>query len=155
MKRINWKIFLSCLVVVYIAAFFGNLLTVQSVSSDWYQSIKPSITPPGWVFPIIWNVIYLFIVVSLYLSWRDSKPKQKKKLALAFGVNLVLGVLWSLFYFWMQNPLLALIDIIPFWISILFMILITKKINKTSAYLLVPYLVWVTFATVLNYLSVF
>lgn len=154
-SKINWKILILSFIVVYGIAFIGSLFTTSSVNSEWYLSIKPSITPTNWVFPIAWNIIFFLIAVSLYLVILNKNKKNNKKAVTAFVVNLILNALWTLFYFKMQNPLFAFYEIILLWVSILLMIVYSYKVNKTSAYLLIPYLLWVSFATVLNYLSAF
>ena len=156
-KRRNLKVLLACLVIVYAIAFLGSLFTSPNTGpdSEWYQSIRPSITPPNWVFPVVWNVLFFLIALSLYLAWIDSKSiKQKKTLAWIFGINLFVNFLWSVLYFGLKNPAFAFVDLIAIWISIIGMIYVTNKINKTSSYLLIPYFLWVSFAGVLNYLSI-
>jgi len=151
-KKIGWKTLILSLIVVYIVAAIGSLFTSNNTNTQWYNSIRPSITPPNWVFPIVWNILFFLIALSLYCAW--IKSKNKKPIIFAFGINFILNILWSFLYFHLKNPLLAFIDIILLIISIIIMILITYKINKKSSYLLVPYLLWVLFASVLNYLSI-
>lgn len=154
-RGINWKALVASLVVVYFAALIGSLFTSSSVKSEWYQSIKPSITPPNYVFPIVWNILFFLIALSLYFAWTNAKKKaDKNKIAWVFAVNLALNVLWSVLFFGMKNPLAGFIDIILTWISIIFMIAATWKIDKKAAWLLVPYFLWVSFAVVLNYLII-
>ena len=129
---------------------------MNSVNSSWYESIRPSITPPNWVFPVVWNILFFLIAISLYLSLITVKDKTLKlKLKIVFGINLFLNVLWSFFYFYLKKPDFAFFELIFLWLSIISMIYITWKINKKSAWLLVPYLLWVSFAGILNYLSAF
>jgi len=152
-KRVNWKVFLVSLLIVYFFAFLGSLFTSSAVKTPWYESVKPSITPPNWLFPVVWTVLFFLIAVSLYLSWIYSR--NKKTIALVFGINLFLNFLWSVIYFGMRNPQIAFFEIILLWLSILAMMSKSYKVNKTACYLLLPYIVWVSFAAVLNYLSVF
>jgi translocator protein len=154
-KRINWKVLIISLVIIYAVAFIGSLFTSPNTNTEWYNSIKPSITPPNYVFPIVWNILFFLIAISLYISWTNSNKNQKEKIALVFGINFVLNILWSVLYFGMQNPLLAFYEIIFLEISIFSMIYTTYKINKASSYLLIPYFIWVGFAMILNYLSTF
>jgi translocator protein len=154
-KKVNWKVLLASLIIVYIVAFLGSLFTAPNTSTDWYQSIRPSITPPNWVFPIAWNFLFFLITLSLYFSWVSSNKKQKVKIAWVFAINFVLNILWSVLFFGLKNVKLAFVEIIILWISILSMILVTRKINKKASYLLWPYLIWVSFATILNFLSAF
>ena len=157
-KKINWNVLIVCLVVVYLVAFIGSIFTSRQTDTQWYQQIKPSITPPGWVFPVVWNILFFLIALSLYFSWtaiKKSDKKTKKRLIDVFSANFLLNILWSFLYFAMQNPLYALYEIIILWFSIGLMIYTTYKINKLSAYLLIPYFLWVGFAIILNYLTVF
>lgn len=153
--KINWKLLILSFAVVYATAFIGSLLTMNSVNSSWYQSIKPSITPPNWVFPIAWNILFFLISLSLYLSLVSAKKKFRLKLEIVFGVNLLLNIFWSFFYFFLKKPVFAFFDLILLWLSIIAMIYIAAKADKKSALLLFPYLLWVTFAGILNYLSAF
>lgn len=153
--KINWKILILSLVIVYSFAFIGSIFTAQTVGSEWYKSIRPTITPPNWVFPIVWNILFFLIAISFYLAWMKSGKKQKIKITIVFGINLLLNVIWSFLFFSLQNPIFAFFDLIVFWLSIMAMILVTWKINKTSSYLLIPYLLWVSFAGILNYLIAF
>ncbi|MCW8965097.1 MAG: tryptophan-rich sensory protein [Candidatus Pacearchaeota archaeon] len=151
-KKINFKVLILSLVIVYSFAFIGSLFT--SIDNSWYDSVRPSITPPSFVFPIVWNILFFLIALSLYIAWINSNKIEKKKVAFVFGTNLVLNAFWSFLYFGLQNPLYAFIDLILIWVSILGMIFVTYKIKKISAYLLIPYLLWVSFAGVLNWLSI-
>jgi len=153
-KGIDAKALVACLLIVYFIAFLGSLFTFNAVRSEWYISIRPSITPPNWVFPVVWNVLFLLIALSLYFSWTNSGKNEKARIIAVFGINFLANVLWSLLYFKMQNPLLAFYDIVVLLISIMLMIAVLWKIEKKSSLLLVPYFLWVSFASVLNYLSI-
>lgn len=148
----NIKVLIISLILVYFVAFIGSLFT--SADSQYYKEIKPNITPPNYVFPIVWNILYFLIAISLYLTWINAKKQEKSKTALIFAINLILNAFWTFLYFTLKNPLAAFIDIIFIWITIILMIRITYKINKTASYLLIPYLLWVSFAIILNYLSI-
>ena len=155
-RRINWKILVISFLIVFTVAFVGSLFTSTNTDTAWYDSIKPEITPPNWVFPIVWNVLFVLIALSLYFSWANSKNKKdKEKIILAFGINFILNIFWSVLYFTLKNPFVALLEIFVLWSSIMFMIYVTYGISKKAAYLLVPCLLWVSFATILNYLTVF
>ena len=151
----NWKVFLVSLAIVYGVAFIGSLFTSSAVKSDWYQQIKPAITPQDYVFPIVWNILFLLIGLSLAFSWIHSKGFfEKRQVVLAFGVNLVLNVLWSVLYFGIGSPALAFFDIILIIISIMYLILVIWEIDRKAALMLFPYLLWVDFAAILNFLSI-
>lgn len=154
--KLNWKIFLLSFLAVYSVALIGSLFTTNTVNSSWYETIKPSITPPNWIFPIVWNILFFLIAFSLYLSIISVKKKSlKNKIKLFFGINLFLNTSWSFFYFFLKQPIPAFFDLILLWISIFGMICFSYRANKKSAWLLVPYLLWITFAGILNYLSAF
>ncbi|VVB83724.1 TspO/MBR family protein [uncultured archaeon] len=155
-KKVNWKILITSFIVVYAAAFIGSIFTSQGVNSDWYQSVKPVITPPNWVFPVVWNILFFLIFVSLYASLVSARKKiLKLRIGVIFGINFILNILWSVLYFGLKNPLLAYFDLLLLMISILSMIFIIWKINRKASWLLVPYFLWVGFAGILNYLSAF
>jgi tryptophan-rich sensory protein len=152
--QFDLKVFLICLAIVYFTAYLGSRFTSKEVNSDWYEQIKPSITPPNYIFPIVWAILFFLIALSLYFLWVKSTEKLKKKVAFIFAVNLILNVFWSYFYFFIKNIQYAFLDLILLEASIIAMVLIAWKIDKKSAYLLIPYLIWVAFAGVLNYLSI-
>jgi len=155
LRNKKWLVFVVSLVIVYGIAFIGNLFTSSAVQSSWYQQIRPSITPPNYVFPIVWNILFFLIGLSLAFSWINSKNKKQRKIvAFAFGFNLFLNVLWSVLYFGLKNPTWAFVDIILILFSIIWMILVVRKINKKATWMLVPYLLWVSFASILNFLSI-
>jgi benzodiazapine receptor len=155
-RKFNLKIFVVSLVAVYFFAFVGSLFTSGNVNSAWYDSIKPSITPPNFVFPIVWNVLFILIAFSLYFAWTKARNKKTShKITWVFGINLVLNALWSFLFFSLKMPVIAFAELVVLWISIFAMMAVTWKIEKVSSYLLIPYLLWVTFAGVLNYLIAF
>jgi tryptophan-rich sensory protein len=153
MKRGLDKLFnlLLCLLIVSVVAFIGGLFTKIDA---WYYSVRPAITPPTWVFPIVWNFIFLTIAISLYLVLNKCEGKRGCSMLWLFGANLLLNVLWSFFYFTLHSPVLAFIDIILLFASILLLIYKSSKVSRAAAILLIPYLVWVAFASVLNALSI-
>jgi len=146
------RVFLTSFVIVALVSFLGSLFTSPGVKSSWYESIKPALTPPNFVFPIVWTILFIFIAFSLFYSW--MKSKKKGMTAFLFEINFILNIFWSIFYFSMKNPLYAFVDLILLGISILSLIIYNWKIDKRASLLLIPYLLWVTFAGVLNYLSV-
>jgi translocator protein len=127
----------------------GALVTVSSVES-WYQTInKPSFTPPSWVFGPAWTTLYLLMGIALFLIWKSNHPMKKTALWL-FGIQLFLNGIWSPAFFGLESPILGLVVIVPLWIMIVVCIKVFFPINKAASYLMVPYLLWVSFATALN-----
>ncbi len=154
-KRTNWKVLISCIVLVYASALLGSFFSSSNTNTDWYQAIKPAITPPNYIFPIVWNILFLLIAFSLYLAWTSAKKNQKTPLASIFAINLIFNSLWSILFFGIKNPFLAFFDLLAIWVTIIGMIYVTYQIKKKSSYLLWPYLIWVSFAGILNYLIAF
>ena len=151
MKKINWKLLLIAFVAVHLIAFVGSRFTD---TSGWYDNVKPGITPPNFVFPIVWTILFILISISFYFIL-ISKGQTKKIAIIIFIINLILNGLWSYLFFGLHMPVLAFVDLILVWISILLMIYASYKLNKVSSYLLVPYALWVGFAGILNYLIAF
>lgn len=155
-KKVNWKKLVGSFIIVFLVAFTGSLFTSSSTISEWYKSIRPDITPPNYVFPIVWNILFFLIALSLYFVCTSTKTnKERWKIRCVYGLNFVLNIFWSYLYFGIRRADLALVEIFFLWFSILGMIGISYKIDRRAAYLLVPYLAWVGFAIVLNYLTVF
>jgi len=154
-KKFNWKVFVVCILILIGVSLLGSLFTSPNVNSEWYDSIKPSITPPGFVFPIVWTTLYFLIAVALYFVWISANKQQKKLIVVIFGINFIFNILWSYLFFTLQNPVVALFDLIFIWLSIILMIQLSWKIDKKGSYLLIPYFLWVSFAGFLNYLIAF
>lgn len=156
MKKINWKLLAISLIIVYGVAFLGSLITSPATSSAWYESTITEITPPNWVFPVVWNILFFLIAISLYTAWSNVKKKaEKREIAWVFGINLTLNVLWSVIFFGFKFLELAFFELLILWLSIIAMIYATYKIKPIASYLLIPYLIWVSFAGVLNYVIAF
>ncbi len=151
--KINKGYLSLSIILVLFASLTGSVFMENQSDSAWYQTVKPSITPPNFVFPIVWTTLFILIGISIYLSLTSAKKKAKNKILFWFIVNLVLNSVWTLFYFNLHNPLVAFIDLILILATIVYLILLTYKANKLSSYLLVPYFLWVSFAGVLNLLS--
>lgn len=148
MKKIC-KLIIS-LVIPFLASAIGSLFTSASVST-WYLTLnKPFFNPPSWVFSPVWIILFLLMGIALYIIWID-KSKNKKPAFVVFGVQLFLNVFWSILFFGLQSPLLAFIEIIFLWAAIMITIIYFYAINKSAAWLLIPYILWVSFAAILNF----
>ncbi len=150
--KIDYKALIISFCIVIVVAFLGSFFTSSNTKSEWYIQHKPSITPPNYVFPIAWNILFILIAISLYLTWINSEKTQKRKVIFVFGLNFVFNVLWSALFFGLRNPLLGFIVIILLWLSILVMLTFSWKINKIAFLMLIPYFLWVSFASILNLL---
>jgi benzodiazapine receptor len=140
-----------CILVCQAAGIIGSIFTVANIPT-WYASLnKPFFTPPNWLFGPVWISLYTLMGISLFLIIRDGWKQEEKRRGLwFFDSQLVLNALWSVAFFGGRSPLLGTVVIIPLWVLILFTILEFRKINRTAAWLLVPYICWVTIATALN-----
>lgn len=135
------------------AGIAGTYWTSQGLR-DWYPSLnKPSFNPPNSVFGPVWTTLYAMMGVSLYLLDRDTEedPQAARIAKRFFALQLGLNVLWSVLFFGRRSPFYALIEIAFLWVAILMTILTAWKVSRTAALLLVPYLCWVSFASLLNY----
>jgi translocator protein len=135
-----------------VVGFTSGFFTVTSVGS-WFQTInKPSWNPPGWIFGPVWTTLYVFMGISLYLVWKSDACVMLKKTAISlFALQMILNFFWSLIFFNQHQVGWALVEIIALWFFILLTIFAFAQVNKTAAWLLVPYISWVSFAMILNY----
>ncbi len=129
----------------------GSLATTPNLE-PWYASLeKPAFTPPPIVFPVVWTTLYLMMALSAWLVWRTPGPYYPKRTALiAFFLQLALNAAWSWAFFAAQSPLFGLVVIALLLAALLWTIVAFARISRPAAWLLVPYLAWGSFATVLN-----
>mgnify|MGYP005850654743 CR=1 FL=1 len=151
-KKINWKVLAVSFLAVIIVSLIGS--STMNISEDsWYKQVRPSITPPDIAFPIVWTTLYILIALSIYFVWTSSKTKYQKKLILiVFGINLVANALWTWLFFGLQNTTVGLIDIGIIWLTTILMLMLSYKIDKRAFYMLIPYFIWISFASYLSYL---
>ena len=140
------------IIICLAAGFIGSIFTNRSIPI-WYESLKkPSFNPPGWLFGPVWTALFILMGISLFLIWQKGLNYNGVIIALiVFGIQLILNILWSILFFGLRAPLAAFIEIIILWILILMTILIFYPISKTAALLLLPYILWVSFASILNF----
>lgn len=132
--------------------FLSSVATQTSIST-WYVTLKkPIFTPPNEVFAPVWTILYVMMGVAAGIVWSKGFYHKWVKTALYhFGFQLILNAAWSIFFFGLQNPFIALLDIIALFILLLFTFKWFKVVNNTAAYLLIPYIIWVAYAAVLNF----
>ena len=137
------------IVLCQLVGFLGSIPNRTAISR-WYSKIrKPSFNPPNWVFGPVWTFLYLLMGISLYLVWTSERLVSIA--LIVFFIQLFLNFLWSIIFFGMKKPLLSFLEIIVLWASILVSISIFYGISNVAAYLLIPYILWVSFAAVLNF----
>lgn len=166
---------LTSIIVCEFAGFLGTIFTRPEIGI-WYESLKkPFFNPPKWLFGPVWTILYILMGISLYLVWsknwmpknkvvlKGSKPWnplskkflsgswQKANIILIFSVQLALNVLWTMLFFGMHATGLAFFELLMLWFAIIFTIINFYRVSKTSAILLLPYILWVSFAMLLNY----
>jgi benzodiazapine receptor len=150
--KINYfKLFASVL-LCQLAGAAGSIFTASSLT-DWYSLLeKPVFNPPSWVFFPVWTLLYTLMGISLYIVWEKGLHDREVKIGLIiFGIQLVLNILWSFLFFGLRSPYYGFVEIIFLWLAILLTIIQFRNISKTASYLLVPYILWVSFAALLNY----
>lgn len=139
------------ILIAQAAGIIGSVFTVSGVQT-WYTTItKPSWNPPSWVFGPVWITLYTFMGIASFLVWQQ-KESPGAKLALGiYGLHLALNALWSILFFGLKNPGLAFAEIIILLIFILMTTFLFWRINTWAGILMLPYIIWVSFATFLNY----
>jgi len=140
------------IIVTTMAGVIGSFFTTPNIPV-WYAGLaKSPLNPPSWVFGPVWAVLFVLMGVSLFLIWRKGTDDPRARTALVvFGLQLGLNVLWSALFFGLQSPFLGLIEIIALWLAILATIVLASRVSRPAAYLLVPYLAWVSFAAYLTW----
>ena len=139
------------MVVCLTIGFSSSYFTMDGLK-EWYPTInKPSFNPPNWIFAPVWTTLYILMGISAGIVWYKIKINEiAKNFLIVFIIQLALNFLWSYFFFSMHNPLIAFIDILLLLACIVYLVYSAKKINQIAFYLLIPYLLWVSFATILN-----
>lgn len=129
----------------------GSVFTISQIPT-WYITLnKPFFSPPNFVFGPVWTMLYALMGIAVFLIYEAKiKKKEKSFLLKLFGLQLLLNFLWSFIFFGMHNPIIGFVEIILLWISILILIIKFYKYSKLASVLLIPYLFWVSFATLLN-----
>lgn len=147
--RIDWKKLIGCLAL---PLAIGGLSALLSGGMDSYGTLqKPPLAPPGWVFPIVWTVLYLLMGYASYLVTVSGAEKKKVRRAwLLYGLQLLANFIWPLLFFGGRLYLTALLWIVVLWILIFLTIWAFSRINERAGDLLIPYILWVTFAAYLN-----
>lgn len=133
------------------AGVMGSLFTLRAIP-DWYGTLqKPILNPPSWVFGPVWTMLYALMGISAFLVYQKGWKRKDVKFALGvFGAQLFLNAVWSVIFFGLHNPLAAFIEIFILWLVMLWMIVHFYKVSRLAAYLLIPYILWVSFAMYLN-----
>lgn len=147
MDRVEWKPLIAAIAICELAGVIGSLFTAPSIPT-WYASLsKPQFSPPNWVFGPVWVTLYAMMGVAAYLIYRSEDRGPLR----IFAAQLALNVLWSAVFFGLHSISGALLVIALLWAAIAWTILSFLKASRNAAYLLIPYILWTSFAAVLNY----
>jgi translocator protein len=142
---------IASLAICISAGIIGSMFNSGSIPT-WYTSLKkPFFTPPNWVFSPVWAVMFILMGLGLYFLWTNLDKKGAKTALFWFSVQIVLNPLWSILFFGFKSILFAFIEVLFYWLAVFLLIFYSYKVSKKFAYLNIPYIIWVTFAAVLNF----
>lgn len=149
--KIHWLKLAVSIIICQLAGIIGSMFTAPNIPS-WYATlVKPVFNPPNWIFAPVWISLYVLMAISFYLVWIKNDIPNFGFLMSLFVLQLVLNAFWTIIFFGLKSPFFAFIEIVVLWILILLCVISFYKISKTASVLLIPYLLWVTFAAVLNF----
>lgn len=142
---------LASLVVCQAAGFIGAVFTTPSIST-WYATLsKPVFNPPNYLFAPVWTVLFIAMGVALFLIWAREKNNKEKKLAIIlFFIQLGFNIMWSIVFFGLHSPLFAIFVIVILLALIIATTIRFFKLSEVAGLLMIPYILWVSFATILN-----
>ena len=145
--KIQWKRLILCIAIPLAVGGISALLTSSGMKT--FQALnKPPLSPPGWLFPVVWTLLYILMGIASYLVLTSGKPSRS---ALTFyGLQLLFNFFWSIIFFNLERYLFAFVWLIALWILIFITTVLFYKISKPAGYLMIPYLLWVAFAGYLN-----
>jgi translocator protein len=150
MRKSDILTIIICIALPLIVGSVSGIATSGNITT-WYATLhKPVFNPPNYLFGPVWTLLYILMGISLYLIWRSPSGDARNYALAIFGIQLVLNFTWSFIFFSFKQTGWAFFEIILIWVCILAMIIIFHRINKTAAIIQVPYLIWVSFASVLN-----
>ena len=134
------------------AGLVGSFFTSPAIPGWFATLVKPAFSPPNWIFAPVWTILFVLMGISMYLVWNKGLQNRDVRISLfIFDIQLVLNVLWSFLFFGLRSPFYAFVEIIILWVVIAFTIQNFLKISRTAELLLVPYILWVSFAAILNF----
>lgn len=155
MRLKRWGVLLLFILICQGAGIIGSFFTFDAIPT-WYATLmRPSFSPPNWVFGPVWTTLYTLMGVAAFLVWKQLGlspvvAKARSRGLSIFWIHLFFNALWSVFFFGFHSPLLALVDIVLLWILLLITIQYFFRVSRGAGTLLLPYLAWVSFASVLN-----
>jgi tryptophan-rich sensory protein len=145
----RWLSLIGFVVVCLLVGYGGSLFTQASLTTWYAQLQRPPLTPPDRVFGPVWTALYILMAIAGWRIWNLGSPKRKPLMALFFA-QLFLNGVWSYLFFGLQNPRIALVDIVLLWLCLFILVQKSLRAERPAGFLLVPYILWVSFATYLN-----
>lgn len=145
--KIQWKTLLICILIPLAVGGLSALLTKNGMEA-FNAANKPPLTPPNWLFPVVWSILFVLMGIASYLVYTAEAPSQAA--LTVYAVQLAFNFFWSIFFFNMQWYLFSFVWLVVLWFLILLTTLLFRKSSKAAAYLMIPYLLWVAFAGYLN-----
>ena len=141
---------ITCLAIPLLVGGISGWLTAGEINT-WYQTInKPPFNPPNWIFGPVWTTLYILMGISLFMIWDSPKSAERQRAMVVFSIQLFLNFCWSLIFFKLHMLFGAVVEIIALWLMIIYMLLCFSRVKPLAAYLNIPYLLWVSFASVLS-----
>ena len=147
--KIHWKKLLAAISIPLLVGGLSALLSSGSMES-FSQIQKPPLSPPGWLFPVVWTILFILMGTASYIVWEKSSGKVRRHAITLYGVQLFINFFWSIIFFNAQAYLFAFVWLLILWILIIVTAVLFYRISKAAGYLLIPYLAWVSFAGYLN-----
>ena len=149
--KVDYKRLFKNLAIPLLVGIVSGFLTRSGVEEYSQNAVKPFFTPPDWLFPVAWTVLYILMGIAAYIVETTNTDQSKNRATVFYYLQLFFNFCWSFIFFGMQAYLFAFVWIIILWVLIIATTLEFYKISKTAAYLMIPYIIWVTFAAVLNF----
>ena len=146
--KIQWKKLICCVAIPLAVGGLSALFTSGSMET-FHAVRKPPLSPPGWLFPVVWSILYILMGIASYLIFTSQKSHYTA--LMVYGIQLAFNFFWSIFFFNLELYLFAFIWLILLWLLILATVILFWKISKLAGYLMLPYLLWVAFAGYLNF----
>lgn len=148
--RLNWLVLIGLILINVLIGALGSVFVSSSVNTWYADLIKLPIAPPAWLFAPVWSALYLMMAIAAWLTWRRASFKDARFAYMAYGLQLILNLLWTALFFGLRNPLLAFVDILVLTVTVRVTQLAFSSISPLAGHLMLPYVIWLVFASILN-----
>lgn len=149
MKKINWTALIIAVLIPVLLVGGGSALATMGAMSEYGALNRPPLSPPGWLFPVVWTILFILMGIASYLVWESTETGRATALTV-YGVQLAVNFLWSIVFFRLHRHAMAVGILVVLWILIIITMALFSRFRKAAAWLLLPYLLWVSFAAYLN-----